>query len=178
MATQKVSFVKLGLKKNTDLISFEWGDQVIQIKAYLPVEEKTLVVERIVNASLDDNNFANPMRIEINSVLEIVFAYTNINFTETQKKDRLALYDLLVGSGFWKQLEHKMALNGKELFEIKAGVQAVIKEIYSYKTSVLGILEAVNSDYQGLNLDAEEIQSKIANKENVEFLKEVMDKMG
>ena len=32
MATQKIGLTKLGLKKNTNLIPLEWGDQVIKIR--------------------------------------------------------------------------------------------------------------------------------------------------
>jgi len=72
------------------------------------------VIERIVNQSLDDNNFANPARIMINTVLEVIFAYTmNINFTDKQKEDRLGLYDLLVSSGLWKAIENKLAEIGE-----------------------------------------------------------------
>lgn len=172
----KVSFTKLGLKKNTDTIGCNWNDQGIEIKVYLPVEEKIAVIERIVNYSLDENNFANPARININTVLEIVFAYTNINFTDKQKEDRLALYDLLVSTGFWKII--KANLPDNEYTFIYHTAQAVIDEIYRYKNSALGILQAISEDYSNLDLDAEKIREKIGNKENVEFLKNVMDKMG
>lgn len=178
MATQKIGLTKLGLKKNTNLIPLEWGDQIIQIKEYLPIEDKIGVIERIVNQSLDDNNFANPARIMINTVLEVIFAYTtNINFTDKQKEDRLGLYDLLISSGLWKAIETKLAEVG-ELSIIQITVREVIDEIYKYKNSVLGILQAVNEDYSNLDLDATKIQEKLGNKENMEFLKEVMDKMG
>ena len=178
MATQKIGLTKLGLKKNTNLIPLEWGDQIIQIKEYLPIEDKTKVIEQIVNQSLDDNNFANPARIMINTVLEIVFAYTtNINFTDKQKEDRLGLYDLLVSSGLWKAIENKLAEVG-ELSIIQITVREIIDEIYRYKNSALGILQAINEDYSTLDLDASKIQEKLNNKENVEFLKDVIDKLG
>lgn len=178
MATQKIGLTKLGLKKNTNLIPLEWGDQIIQIKEYLPIEDKIGVIERIVNQSLDDNNFANPARIMINTVLEVIFAYTtNINFTDKQKEDRLGLYDLLVSSGLWKLVENKLAEIG-ELTIIQITVREVIDEIYKYKNSAQGILQAVVEDYGNLELDASKIQEKVGNKENVEFLAQVMKKMG
>lgn len=178
MATQKIGLTKLGLKKNTNLIPLEWGDQVIQIREYLPIEDKIGVIERIVNQSLDNNNFANPARIMINTVLEVIFAYTtNINFTDKQKEDRLGLYDLLISSGLWKAIKNKLAEVG-ELSIIQITVREVIDEVYKYKNSALGILQAVNEDYSNLDLDATKIQEKLGNKENMEFLKEVMDKMG
>ena len=172
----KVSFTKLGLKKNIDTIGFNWNDQGIQIKEYLPVEEKIAVIDRIVNQSLDDNNFANPMRIRVNTALEIVFAYTNINFTEKQKEDRLALYDLLVGSGLLKIIYDTLSPN--EYTILTETVQETIEEIYRYRNSVLGIIEAVNQDYSNLNLDAENIQKNLADPNNLTLLKDVITKLG
>ncbi len=172
----KISFTKLGLKKNTNVINLTWNDQIIEIKEYLPIEEKIAVIERIVNQSLDDNNFANPARVRINAALEIVFAYTNINFTDKQKEDRLALYDLLAGAGLLKAIYDALPSNQYTIMDTT--VWEVIDEIYRYKTSVLGILQAVSQDYSNLDLDAEKIREKLGNKENVEFLKNVMDKMG
>lgn len=170
----KVSFTKLGLKKNTNLINLSWNDQVIEIKQYLPIADKISVIENIVNKSLDENNFANPARVEINMVLECVFAYTNINFTDKQKEDRLALYDLLVSSGLWKKIEDAL---GDECIIIKLTCSDVIEEIYKYKNSALGIMQTISEDYSNLNLDATKIQEKLGNKENVEFLKNVIDKL-
>lgn len=172
----KISFTKLGLKKNTNVISLTWNDQIIEIKEYLPIEDKIALIERVVNQSLDTNNFANPARIRINTALEIVFAYTNINFTDKQKEDRLALYDLLNGSGLLKAIYDILPCN--EYSVLANTISDVIAEIYRYKTSVLGILQAVSEDYSNLDLDAEKIREKLGNKENVEFLQNVMDKMG
>ena len=177
MATNKVSFTKLGLKKNTNLIELPWGDQIIEIKEYLPIEDKLKVIERIVNLSLDDNNFANPIRIIINTVLEITFAYTNINFTEKQKEDRQNLYDLLISSGLWDGIKEKLCESDEFNF-IDDTVRAVIDEVYKYKDSALGILQAITQDYQNLDLDAEKLKEKIADKDNLQLLNNVMEKLG
>jgi hypothetical protein len=52
-----------------------------EIKYYLPVKEKLEVIEKIVNNSVDENGFYNPMRVRIYTVLELVEAYTNLSFT-------------------------------------------------------------------------------------------------
>ena len=174
----KIGLTKLGLKKNTNLITLNWNDQIIEIKEYLPMEEKIGVVERIVNSSLDENNFANPARVTISTVLEVMYAYTNINFTDKQKADRLGLYDLLVGSQLWAEVRSQMVQHSGDLFEIESTVKAVIDEVYKYKNSALGILQSLNEDYKAMDLDATAIQKKLGDKENVEFLKTVVDKLG
>ena len=173
----KIGLTKLGLKKNTDITTLEWNGQIIEIKQYLPMEEKLKVIENIVNKSLDDNNFANPARLRIHSVLEAMYAYTNINFTEKQKEDFLGLYDLVVSSGLWDAI--CMAMDGFSDFAIiEQTTYELIGEIYRYKTSLLGVLEAASVDYQNLDLDATKIQEKLGNKENIEFLDQVMNKLG
>lgn len=172
----KISFTKLGIKKNTNLINLTWNDQIIEIKEYLPVEEKSTLIDRIINQSLDDNNFANPMRVRINAALEIVFTYTNINFTDKQKEDRLALYDLLASSGLIKAIYD--ALPNDEYVILDQVVWETIEEIYKYRNSVLGIIEAVNQDYSNLNLDAENIQKNLADPDNLALLKDIVTKLG
>ena len=61
---------------------------------------------------------------------------------------------------------------------VEQTVYEVVGEVYRYKTSLLGMLEAASIDYQNLDLDATKIQEKLGNRENVEFLEKVMDKMG
>jgi hypothetical protein len=42
----------------------------------------------------------------------------------------------------------------------------------------MGILDNVVNDYSNLNLDASEIQKKLADPENLELLREVLAKLG
>ena len=52
-----------------------------EVKKYLPIEEKMEMISNIINQSVDDNGFYNPMRIKIFTTLEVIYAYTNLNFT-------------------------------------------------------------------------------------------------
>ena len=53
-----------------------------------------------------------------------------------------------------------------------------MKAIYTYRNSVLGILESISQDYSALNLDATEIQQKLADPDNMALLKQVLTKLG
>ena len=175
----KIGLTKLGLKVNTNVIPIEWNDQIIEVKEYLPIEKKLDMITRIVAQSLDDNNFANPARLKIFTCLEVMYAYTNINFTDKQKEDILNLYDILVSSGLWNQVKYALQdTKPNEWDIIIQTTKQVIDEIYRFKTSALGIIQAVAEDYKNLDLDAEKIRQKIGNKENLEFLDTVLKKMG
>ena len=97
----KIAFTKLGLTKNTSTTAFDWQGNTIEVKNYLPVEDKLNLIADIINYSADDNAFYNPCKVEIFETLKIIEKYTNINLTEKQSEDVLKLYDLYVSSGFW-----------------------------------------------------------------------------
>jgi hypothetical protein len=58
------------------------------------------------------------------------------------------------------------------------GIYDTIDAFYKYRNSVLGVLEAVSQDYGNLNLDAIQIQENLGDPKNLEFLKDVMTKLG
>lgn len=177
MATQKIGLTKLGLKKNTSTFFIEWNNQVIEVKEYLPIQEKLDLVDRVIAQTIDEYNYVNPARLNIFLTLEIMYAYTNINFTEKQKEDPLALYDLLISSGLWDEINKKLCeLN--EFNIISQTVNNVIDGIYKYRDSVLGILDAVNQDYSNLNLEVDGIQKKLADPNNLTLVKDIVTKLG
>lgn len=174
----KITYSKLGLNKmvNKDPKIIEFNDQQIEIIQYLPIEKKLELISDIINNSLDDNTYYNPCRIEIFMIVKLVEAYTNLTITDKQKEDLFKFYDQLVASGF-----ADMVLNNipKEDYGfIYRSVTKTIKNIYKQKNSALGILESISTDYSNLNLDASEIQSKLADPENMELLRSVLAKLG
>lgn len=172
----KVSLTKLGLKVNQEIKTIEFNEQTIEVKQYLPINDKLELISNVINASHDDNNFANPVKISVFTTLEIMYVYTNINFTDKQKEDPTKLYDMLISSGLVAAVVN--AIPEAEYHEVLRGVSDSIDAIYTYRNSILGILESISADYSQLNLDAEEIQKKLGDPNNMAFLKEVLTKLG
>ena len=153
------------------------GDEVYyEVIHYLPLKDKLELVSNIINQSVDDNGFYNPMKVKMYMVLEITYAYTNLSFTEKMKEDPFKLYDILVSTGIFTDIID--VIREKDWTEIQASVWDTIKNIYDYKNSVMGILENISADYSGLSLEAAEIQKQLNEGNGVEFLKEVMTKLG
>ena len=172
----KVSLTKLGLKVNQDIKNIEFNEQIIEVKQYLPINEKLELISSVINSSADENNFSNPVKENVFLTLEILYHYTNINFTDKQKEDPVKLYDLIVSSGLVNKVTD--LIPEEELNEVINGVAQSVKAIYAYRSSVLGILESVSQDYSALNLDATEIQQKLADPDNMALLKQVLTKLG
>ena len=146
-----------------------------EVKHYLPFEEKLNLVSRIINNSIDDNGFYNPMRVKLYMTLEVVYAYTNLSFTEKMKEDPFKLYDILVSTGIFTDIVN--VIREKDWSEIQDNVWSTIKNIYNYRNSVMGILETVVNDYGAVSLDASEIQQKLADPNNMTLLKDILDKL-
>lgn len=175
MATVKPTFAKMGLKVNSDVKTIVIGEQEIEVKQYLPVNDKLILIGKVINAAADENNFSNPIKLDIFTCLEIVFAYTNISFTDKQKEDLVKLYDILESNHIFDQVIE--VIPKSEYKQIIEGVQDCSDAIYTYKNSLMGILEMVGQDYSQLNFDAEAIREKMADPENLAVLKDVMAKM-
>ena len=172
----KVSFTKLGLKKNEEVGILHINEQDIEVKQYLPINEKLELISSVINSAADENNFSNPIKENLFLTLEILYHYTNINFTDKQKEDPVKLYDLVVSSGLVNKVTD--LIPEEELDEVINGVAQSVKAIYAYKNSALGILESISQDYSSLNLDATEIQKKLADPDNMALLKQVLTKLG
>lgn len=177
----KIAFSKLDLKvdniNNIITLTTPKNEEVsFEVKHYLPIKEKMDLVSRIINQSTDDNGFYNPMRVKLYTTLEVVYTYTNLTFTPKQKEDPFKLYDLLVSTGLYHDITSHICT--EDLEELEGSIWDTIKSIYNYRNSVMGILENITADYSNLNLDATEIQSKLADPNNMALLRDVLTKLG
>lgn len=172
----KLAYSKLNLKADTSVVPLSWGEYNIEVRKYLPLEEKVEMISRIVNQSIDENGFYNPLKVNMYMTLEVVFTYTNLSFTEKQKENLFKLYDAIVSSGLATSIMSVMCET--ELDEVRNFTYEVIDNIYKFKNSMLGILETISSDYSNLDLDATALQQKIADPENLALLKDIVTKLG
>ena len=173
----KVAFTKLGLKKKDEVKTVNINNNVIEVKQYLPINDKLALISRVINLSHDSsNNFANPVQVEVIGTIEIIAAYTNLSFTEKQKEDYAKLYDLLEENGITKDLIS--AIPEDEYAFLIDGINDSVEAVYKYQDSILGILEVISQDYSNLDFDATKIQQQLADPDNLSLLKDVLTKLG
>lgn len=172
----KVPFTKLNLSKNNQIKQLEWKDQKIDIKQYLPIDEKLDLISRVVNFSIDEHVFYNPCKVEIFELIEIILAYTNINITEKQSENILKLYDLFVSSGLANQI--KQNIPEDELIYINNGVLSVINEIYRYRDSAMGIMEQITTDQKMTEEGLTDIINTLKTSPEIQNLEEITTKLG
>ena len=172
----KISFTKLKLTKKNEIKTLKYNGEEIEVKQYLPIQDKLALISRVISYAADQYNFANSVKLDLFLSLEIMYEYTNINFTEKQKENPTKLYDLLEENGL---IDAVISLiPSTEYQTLYEGVAEISKSVYNYQNSVLGILENVVKDYDGLKFDSKEILGELSNSENLSLVKDVIDKLG
>ena len=173
----KVSFSKLSLKKDVSKVEICINNVKIEVKQYLPIDEKLALISRVVNQAHDPQyNYANPVKIEVISAIEVIMAYTNLSFTAKQKEDYGELYDVLDNNNVLDTI--LSAIPEREYGFVMDGIIETIEAVYKYQNSALGILDTIGQDYSNLELDAQKLQAEIADPENLKLLKNIMSKLG
>ena len=173
----KTPFTKLKCQVNKDAIPVQIGDETIAVKQYLPLQEKLALMERVIEQAHNENyDYANPVLMDVIADLEIVYAYTDISFTDKQKEDIPKTYDALRSSGALTTIFDNIPR--EETSEIVTGIYKTSKGIYEYRNSVKGILEHIKNNYDNLNFNVNEITEKLGDAQNLEFVKDLLTKIG
>jgi hypothetical protein len=135
------------------------------------------LIGRVIEmAHMQDENYSNPVKAAVFRDLEMVECYTNISFTDKQKEDPAKLFDLLFSTGIIKTIINNIPET--EYLEIVTGVRDSIEAVYKYQNSIFGILDNLKQDYSDMDLDVNEISSKLTNSEHLDLIKDILTKLG
>ena len=153
------------------------NDKEVEVKQYLPVNDKLNLITKVLEqVAQNEYPFANPVQMDVYTTLEIIYAYSNIDFTEEEKANPAELYDELEKQEIANMII--AAIPETEYNFVVDGIEDTITAYYAYRNSIKGIIEDVTTDYKDLDFDATEIQKKLADPDNLSLLKGVMEKLG
>lgn len=173
----KVGFGSLKITKVDDRVNtFTFNEKEIEVKRYLPISDKLALIGNAINLAADGNRFANPMKIDMYLDLEIMFAYTNITFTDKQKEDLVKLYDMLASAGFFEAMYSAIAED--EASTIHYNAARIAENMYGQMNSVYGIMENIATDYAEVGSNIEKFQQDLADPNTIPLLKNIMTKLG
>lgn len=178
--TINFSDLKLDYKSEINTFTYTLSDgteMLIEVKERISVEDKMSLIAEVLNKSIDDNNFANPVKLDVYTHMAIVKYYTNIIID----KDILipVAFDLLEENKIFEAIIDMM--DEYEYTSLINDIKKTAKAYYQYKNSVYAILEDLSTNYNQLIADADrlnEIEKQFKDSESLGFLKEVMTKLG
>ena len=153
----KISYTNLKLKVNTEVNTFDFNGNQIEVLKYLPLEDKCALINLALQ-SAKENAIYNPARLEAYFHLYIVMLYTNINFTEKQKEDKIKLYDTLKSNGLIDQV--LMNMDEDEYSALCEYLNQQESDILNYQNTIAGIIDNI---IENLPIRAEEMQKIVNN---------------
>lgn len=172
-----VTFDSLKKELLLKIKAIEINGQTIEVKQYLPVNDKlTLISAVLEQVAQNEYPFANSVQMDVYTTLGIIYAYSNIEFSDEEKDNPAELYDELEK----QEISNRIiaAIPQAEYEFVIEGIEKQVAAYYTYRNSVKGIIEDVSKDYSNLDLEAAEIQKKLADSGNLTLLKEVVEKLG
>lgn len=140
---KKVSYAKLGLKVNTDVNTFTFKDNEIEVLKYLPINDKYDLIYIALQRAEEDGVY-NELKLDMYFHLYLVYMYTNLTFTDKQREDEQKIYDCLASNGFFDLFLN--AIEESEYTELFEMMTAIKVEKMKYSNSAGAVLQKVISD--------------------------------
>lgn len=169
--SHKTTFASLKIKPVKSYNEFTFNDKTIQVATYLPIQDKEDIIEIAYQKSVIKSTF-NPLRFYVYLFLNIVYSYTNLNFSDEQKADEFKLFDLLYNSGLLLQIIRAIeeAEQGFFIMNTKDYIETKI----NYDMSTAGL---VNRSIGAVNNITSVISEKLSNIDQ-ETLQHLLDNLG
>ncbi len=164
----KVSYANMKLKMNTNVNTFDFCGQKIEVLKYLPAQDKYDLLMITLQKSLE-NGIYNDFKLNFYFELNLVYMYTNISFTEKQREDEFKIYNNLKSNGFFELFYQ--ALDENEYNELFTQLNTIRKEKTKENRSVTSIINKFINDLPS-NAEA---AAKIVENFNPEQFKNVME---
>ena len=139
----KVSYANMKLKVNTQVKTFKFGGQDIEVLQYLPARDKYDLLMITLQKSIQNGAY-NDFKLNLYFELNLVYMYTNISFTEKQREDEFKLYDTLKSNGFFELF--LQTINEDEYNELFAQLEAIKEASFRNRLSVSSVINKLIND--------------------------------
>ena len=175
----KINYKEIGKEPEfNNTICRRVGDEKeILIKTWLPTHDLLQLISRIVNRSVDEHDYCNPCRVKIVSGVEMVLACSNVEVPDYENADICEIYDYLYANKIIDAVSDATKETGL-WWMVMDSVNEVVDSVYKYSNSARGIIRGITSDLEDVQFDAEAIQEKLGNPENLALLKDILTKLG
>ena len=167
----KVSYANLKLKIDQHIETFDFGGQSIEVKQYLPIEDKYDLI-MIALQKAEEDGIYNPVKVQLYFELYVAYMYSNISFTDKQKENETKLYDTLASNGIIESILE--LIPDEEYNELMSYMKELIQVKTTFNNSAAGLInQLLVTMPQNAEKTAEILSSFNVNdyKEVIEFAK-------
>ena len=139
----KISFASMKLKTDISTKEVEFADIKFNILNYLPMRDKIDLIQIALQKSESEGVY-NELLLDVYFHLNLIYLYTDLNFTEKQREDELKLFDVIKSSGL---LDVILKNINEEEYEYLVEKTAEIKnEILEYGNSAGSVIRSIVQD--------------------------------
>ena len=164
-----MNYKDLNLHINNNMYSIEVQGKKINIKKYLPINDKKDLIEITLQKAEESNGTYNEILIDMYFNLYLIYLYTDIEFTDEDREDEMKLYDELESSGLLERIIDKIPED--EYDTLIDYLKTMQKGDISYKHSAAAMVQKLIVD---LPKNAE-AAAKIVEDFDLKKYKEVVD---
>lgn len=164
----EIKYSDLKLKTDNSIKIFKWNGKDIELKNYIPIEDKYDIVMISLQKAFEDGIY-NSIKLDMYFHLNLIYMYSNIVFTDVEREDESKLYDEMQSSGFID--EFLKNINAKEYKELQETVEEIGGLRMKYNSTAASVIRSLIND---LPANAEAAQ-KIVENFNPEKYKAVVD---
>lgn len=174
---KEIAFDQFNIQPDIEVAEIKCCDETIEVCSYLPINEKTKMLQFIVNGALDDTTGTfSPLRVEVYFAIAVCRWYGGITFTKENLQNVAAVYDTLETNGVTDSVIR--AIPESEMSFMRGLVEETIQDIERYNTSAAGIIQSMGNNASGLEGEISKILEQIKNSEGLEQLSVIKDMVG
>jgi hypothetical protein len=172
----KISVNKITPIKQVEPIMITINAYEIEVIQYMHIQDKLAMIERILNWTIDDTGFLNPVRLEVYTVLEIISTYTNINITDKMMENAPKTYDSFMINGVIDAIIE--AIPEDEYNAIFDAIEDCAEHTVSYLNSFVGMMKTITEDYGATKMDIESLSNVLDDPDKIGLVKDILEKIG
>ena len=115
----------------------------VNVKKYLPISDKIDLIQIALQKAEEDGIY-NEMKLDMYFHLNIIYLYTDIEFTDEDKEDEMALYDILESNDIINEILG--VLEDDEYNVLKEYLIEMKNESLQYKNTAAAVLTRIIQD--------------------------------
>lgn len=140
---EKLNYSTLNTKTNNEVNKFVFNEKEIEVLKYLSVSEKFDIIDITIQKAKVNKKFIS-LLLDVAFSLNLVYMYSNIEFSAEDREDEFKLYDELVSSGFMEEfLNHIEDSEYEFLLEM---LEEQVKTDKEMDMSTAGIVNSLITD--------------------------------